>query len=62
MCHGLDKLWKWKCMCVGVNICMNDGALKAGKKLYISVCGLCVARDRVAPMTLLINFQTTMVI
>jgi hypothetical protein len=31
--------------CVCVNICMNDGALKAGKKLYISVCGLCVARD-----------------
>jgi hypothetical protein len=26
---------------------MNDGALKAGKKLYryISVCGPCVARD-----------------
>jgi hypothetical protein len=26
-------------------IVRNDGALKAGKKLYISVCGLCIARD-----------------
>jgi hypothetical protein len=34
-CHGLDKLWKWKCGFVCVNVCMNDGALKAGKKLYI---------------------------
>jgi hypothetical protein len=23
----------------------NDGALRAGKKLYIYLCGLCVARD-----------------
>jgi hypothetical protein len=43
-CHGLDKLWKWN-VGVFVYIVMNDGALKAGKKLYISVCGLCVARD-----------------
>ena len=31
-------------MYIGI-IVRNDGALKAGKKLYISVCGLCVARD-----------------
>jgi hypothetical protein len=31
-----------ECVCVGVNICMNDGALRAVKKLYIC---LCVARD-----------------
>jgi hypothetical protein len=29
-------------MCVCVNICMNDGALRAVKKLYIR---LCAARD-----------------
>jgi hypothetical protein len=29
-------------VCVGVNICMNDGALRAVKKLYIR---LCAARD-----------------
>jgi hypothetical protein len=40
-CHGLDKLWKWN-VCVCVNICMNDGALRAVKKLYIR---LCAARD-----------------
>jgi hypothetical protein len=26
-------------------IVRNDGALRAGKKLYIYLCGLCVARD-----------------
>jgi hypothetical protein len=20
VCHGLDKLWKWKCMCFGINM------------------------------------------
>ena len=30
-------------MCVCLNICMNDGALRAVKKLYIR---LCAARDR----------------
>jgi hypothetical protein len=30
-------------VCVGVNICMNDGALMAVKKLYIR---LYAARDR----------------
>jgi hypothetical protein len=29
-------------VCVGVNICMNNGALRAVKKLYIR---LCAARD-----------------
>jgi hypothetical protein len=29
-------------VCIGVNICMNDGALRAVKKLYIR---LCAARD-----------------
>jgi hypothetical protein len=27
-------------------IVRNDGALRAGKKLYIYLCGLCVARDK----------------
>jgi hypothetical protein len=31
-----------ECWCVCVNICMNDGALRAVKKLYIR---LCAARD-----------------
>jgi hypothetical protein len=31
--------------CVCVNICMNDGALRAVKKLYIR---LCAARDSVS--------------
>jgi hypothetical protein len=31
-------------VCVGVNICMNNGALRAVKKLYIR---LCAARDTI---------------
>jgi hypothetical protein len=40
-CHGLDKLWKWNVVCIGV-ICKNNGALRAVKKLYVR---LCTARD-----------------
>jgi hypothetical protein len=36
-------------------IVRNDGALKAGKKLYISVCGLCIARDRYSLQSVLIT-------
>jgi hypothetical protein len=31
--------------CILVCVYRNNGALKAGKKLYIYLCGLCVARD-----------------
>jgi hypothetical protein len=37
----------------------NDGALKAGKKLYISVCGLCVARDSMGSSTPHISIPVT---
>jgi hypothetical protein len=40
-CHGLDKLWGWKWVYIGMFV-MNDGALRAVKKLY--VC-LYAARD-----------------
>jgi hypothetical protein len=40
-CHGLDKLWKWNVVGFGIFV-MNDGALRAVKKLYIC---LCAARD-----------------
>jgi hypothetical protein len=40
-CHGLDKLWKWNVVCFGMFV-MNNGALRAVKKLYIC---LCAARD-----------------
>jgi hypothetical protein len=33
--------------CILVCISRNDGALRAGKKLYIYLCGLCVARDTI---------------
>jgi hypothetical protein len=41
-CHGLDKLWKWNVVCFGMFV-MNDGALRAVKKLYVR---LCAARDK----------------
>jgi hypothetical protein len=41
-CHGLDKLWKWNVVYIGMFV-RNDGALMAVKKLYIC---LCAARDR----------------
>jgi hypothetical protein len=34
-------------------IVRNDGALRAGKKLYIYLCGLCVARDKASQTRLL---------
>jgi hypothetical protein len=33
-CHGLDKLWKWNVVYIGMFV-RNDGALMAVKKLYI---------------------------
>jgi hypothetical protein len=46
VCHGLDKLWKWNVVCFGMFV-MNDGALRAVKKLYIR---LCAARDTVGAL------------
>jgi hypothetical protein len=44
-CYGLDKLWKWNVVYIGMFV-MNNGALKAVKKLYICLCiCLCAARD-----------------
>jgi hypothetical protein len=51
LCHGLDKLWKWN-VCVCVNICMNDYALRAVKKLYIR---LCAARDSLGNLGFVFN-------
>jgi hypothetical protein len=44
-CQGLKRLVRIIWVYIGIFV-RNDGALKAGKKLYISVCGPCVARDK----------------
>jgi hypothetical protein len=43
LCHGLDKLWKWNVVCFGMFV-MNDGALRAVKKLYVYACAQHVTR------------------
>jgi hypothetical protein len=49
-CHGLDKLWKWNVVCFGMFV-MNDGALRAVKKLYIEIRGLRPLIGLVSPGT-----------
>jgi hypothetical protein len=44
---------KW---CVCVNICMNDGALMAVKKLYIR---LCAARDKNSNVKIVVMFAAS---
>jgi hypothetical protein len=45
-CQGLKRLVRIIWVYIGI-IVRNDGAPKSGEEaIYISVCGLCIARDK----------------